>query len=236
MEVVRQRLMSDAESLVAGGIDGLILENYGDAPYYPNRVPAHTIASMTVLGAELVRNFDTPLGINVLRNDGLAAMAVAASIGAKFVRINMLMGVRAASEGLVEGEAHLVLQYRRQLSTDCLVFADVDVKHSSAIGCVSLAGQVEDLLIRGLADAVIVSGTATGKETDLDDIKAAKQTSGEVPLFVGSGATSSNAKQLLAHADGIIVGTGLKHDLVTDNRVDVTRVRNLVDSIKQIRR
>ena len=235
LDVVRQRLMSDAESLVSGGIDGMILENYGDAPYHPNRVGPHTIACMTVLGAELVRKFNTPLGINVLRNDGLAALAVASAIGAKFVRINMLMGVRAASEGLIEGEAYHVLQYRRQLSAKCLVFADVDVKHSAAIGDVGLPDQVDDVLTRGLADAIIVSGLGTGKETDLYDIKVAKHSAGDVPVFVGSGATSDNADQLLIHADGLIAGTGLKHRLVTDNIVDARRVRGLVDAIKTIR-
>ncbi len=220
---------------MSGGVNGFILENYGDAPYHPQRVPPHTVAFMTLLGQELSASFNTPLGINVLRNDGLAALAVASAISARFVRINVLMGARAASEGLIQGEAHQVLQYRRQLGADCLLFADVDVKHSAALGLVSLSDQVEDAVLRGLADAVIVSGVATGKETALEDIRAARDAADDVPVFVGSGATPDNAAQMLAHADGLIVGTGLKKDGVTDNPVDPDKVHALLQAARNSR-
>src|SRR5438552_3899301 len=81
-------VLKDAEALAAGGIDGMILENFGDVPFYPGQVPSHTVASVTVLGRETRQRFEQPLGINVLRNDSAIAVAIAAAVGAEFIRVN----------------------------------------------------------------------------------------------------------------------------------------------------
>src|SRR4051794_7613276 len=94
-------VIRDAEALAGGGVNGLMLENFGDVPFYPGRVPAHTVAAMTAIAAEVRRRFpELPLGINVLRNDGCSAMAIAAAVGAHFVRVNILCGARLADQGI----------------------------------------------------------------------------------------------------------------------------------------
>src|SRR2546430_16684886 len=68
-------VLQDANLLAGGGVDALILENFGDAPFYPGRVPPHTVAFLTAIGCEVRSSFKLPLGINILRNDAESALA-----------------------------------------------------------------------------------------------------------------------------------------------------------------
>src|SRR5262245_31454411 len=121
-------VLVDAETLVDAGFHALLLENFGDAPFSPRRVPAETVAAMTRLAAEVARRFTVPLGINVLRNDGESALAIAAAVGAAFIRVNVLCGARVTDQGLIAGIAHDLLRLRRHLGADAVqVLADVDV-------------------------------------------------------------------------------------------------------------
>jgi membrane complex biogenesis BtpA family protein len=228
-------VMTDAEALAAGGADGFILENFGDIPFYPGRVPPHTVAFMTSLGCEIRRRFKHPLGINVLRNDAESALAIAAATEAEFVRVNIHAGARLTDQGLIEGTAHDTLRYRRLLGRDVKIFADVDVKHSAPVAVRDLSEEVEELVSRGGADAIIVTGSATGKQTDLEDLKAAKRAAGSAPVFAGSGVDRANAAGILQIADGLIVGTALKRDGVTTNPVETERVRTLMELLKPLR-
>jgi membrane complex biogenesis BtpA family protein len=221
-------VVKDANSLATGGVDALILENFGDAPFYPDRVPAHTIAFMSALGQEVKRRFDLPLGINILRNDAEGAIAVAAAVSAEFIRVNVHTGARVTDQGLIEGRAHETLRYRRLLGTDVKIFADVDVKHSAPVAVRGLKVEVEELVSRGCADALIVTGTATGKPTSFEDLKTAKETAGSTAVFAGSGVDVSNVAAILKIADGVIVGTAFKRDAVTENPVELDRVREFV--------
>ena len=95
---IRQHVLQDAEALAAGGVDGFIVENFGDVPFYPQRVPAHTVAFMTAIAVEVRRGFDLPLGINILRNDAESALAVAVAAGAQFIRVNIHSGARVTDQ------------------------------------------------------------------------------------------------------------------------------------------
>ena len=232
MGVVRERMFEDLDALVKGGVDGLILENYGDAPYFPRRVPSQTVSYLTRLAMEVRNSTSLPLGINVLRSDGISALAVAAAVGAEFVRVNVYTGVRVSGEGLIQGSAHEIQRYRRELGVDVKVFADVDVKHSTGVGSVDLADEVTETILRGRADAVIVSGKATGSETRTEDLRRAKKSAGCTPVLAGSGVTAETVSETLRWADGAIVGTGFKVGGVTDNAVDLETVRKLMDAAR----
>jgi membrane complex biogenesis BtpA family protein len=229
---IREWVFRDAEALAAGGVHGFIVENFGDAPFYPRRVPPHTIAFMTAIATAIRSQFALPLGINVLRNDGVGAIAIAAAVEAAFVRVNVYTGARLTDQGIIEGEAHRLLRYRSSLKSNVRVFADVAVKHSAPIADRPLADEIEDTILRGRADAIVISGRATGKETPLDDLKAAKMAAGSTPVLAGSGTTITNAADVLAVADGIIAGTALKRDGVSTNPVDPSRVCDFMDRLR----
>lgn len=230
MERIRSTLLRDAELLVEGGVDGLMMENFGDVPFYPGRVPAYTVAQVTELAAEVRRAHPfVPLGINVLRNDGLSALAVAHAVGAKYIRVNVLSGARVTDQGVIQGIAHDLLRERKMLGAESVkIFADVDVKHSAALAGRPAGDEVDDTLERGLAEAVIASGAGTGKPTDLEKLKVIKKAAGKAPVFIGSGITAETIGNYLAHADGFIVGTYFKKDNVSTNPVDQERVKRLL--------
>jgi len=234
-------VLKDAEALADGGIDGMILENFGDVPFYPGQVPPHTVAFLTALGREvrrlgrLGRPFDRPLGINVLRNDAAGAMAIAAAAGAEFIRVNIHTGARVTDQGVIEGMAHETLRYRKLLGCDVKIFADVDVKHSAPLARRDLAVEVEEALLRGCADAIVVTGAATGRQTAVEDLKIAKAAAGDAPVIAGSGVDVANLATVLEVADALIVGTSFKQDSVATNAVDAERVRTFMRAVAGFR-
>src|SRR4051812_32160574 len=145
VKAVREIALRDAAALHEGGAHGLMIENFGDVPFYPGRVPAYVVAHMTAIAAEVRTRVALPLGINVLRNDGLSALAVAHACGAEFVRVNVLCGARVADQGLLQGIAHDLLRERLLLGAtagDLKILADVDVKHSAPLAPRELIDEV----------------------------------------------------------------------------------------------
>lgn len=218
-------VLEDAKALAAGGVHALLLENFGDIPFFPGSVPPHTVAFLTALAVDVKHQFKIPLGINVLRNDPQSALAVAAAVSAEFIRVNVHTGARLTDQGVIEGAAHETLRYRKLLGSNTQIFADVDVKHSAPLAPRDLKVEVEELIQRGGADAVIVTGSATGREASLDDLKAVKAAAGDACVIAGSGVDAGNVLKILRVADAVIVGTSLKHDGITGNPVDPARVQ-----------
>jgi membrane complex biogenesis BtpA family protein len=229
---IQEMLLRDAEALATGGVHGLMIENFGDTPFYPDRVPAHVVAQITSLAGEVKRRFDLPLGINVLRNDGRSGLAVAHAVGADFIRVNVLCGARVTDQGIIQGIAHDLLRDRTILGAQNIkILADVDVKHSAPLAVRPIEDEVDDTIERGLADAVIVSGAGTGKATDPSHVQAVKRAAGDTPVLVGSGVSAKTIAALTPRCDGFIVGTAFKLDGKARNPVQVERVRELMRAL-----
>ena len=221
--------LSDARALHDGGIDAVLVENHGDAPFTAGRVEPATVAAMAVIAAEIRRALpDRPLGVNVLKNDARAALAIACACGAQFIRVNVHAGAVVADQGIVQTDAYQTLRDRRLLDADVRLFADVQGKHAVSLAPVELEQEARDLVHRGLADALVVSGRATGEATAIADLKRVRSAVPDVPLLVGSGVTPDTVAEILSIADGAIVGTFLKRDGDVRQAVDPTRVRRLV--------
>lgn len=231
---IRERLLADAEALASGGVDGLMMENFGDAPFLPGALPAHVVADMAALAGAVSDRFDLPLGINCLRNDALAALAVAHAVGGAFIRVNVLCGARVTDQGVIEGPADRLLRERARLDAEAIrIVADVDVKHSAPLGTPRpLVDEVADLVERGGADAVVVSGPGTGRSTDPGQVDAVRGAAGTAPVLVGSGVDADGIAALVGRSDGVIVGSSLKHDGDPRAAVDPARVRELVARLR----
>lgn len=227
LAAVTERAVADARALEAGGFDACLVENYGDAPFAPARVDPATVAAMACVVAEVRRAVRFPVGVNVLKNDARAALAVAAATGAAFVRVNVHVGAVVADQGVIQGDAYRTLRYRRLLGTATRLFVDVGGKHAVPLAPVDPAQVARDAAYRGLADALVVSGVATGEPTPLADVRRARAAVPDRPILVGSGVTPETVGDLLAVADGAIVGTWLKQDGRTTNPVDPDRVAAL---------
>ncbi|WP_306057965.1 BtpA/SgcQ family protein [Natronococcus wangiae] len=221
-----------------GGIDGIMLENFGDAPFYPDEVPTSTVAEMAALATALTSAVDVPVGVNVLRNDAEAALSIAAAAGADFVRANVHVGTAATDQGVLEGRAHETLRLRDRIDADAAILADVHVKHATPVGDADIRRAALETVERGRADGVIVSGSGTGAETALEDVERVADVLAErdperAPVFVGSGVASETVGDCLeAGADGVIVGTALKEGGETTNRVSSERVTELVSAAR----
>lgn len=232
-EAVEKAALQDAGALVRGGIDGLILENFGSAPFprgtADQPTAPHQVAAMAMLARKLVDEYgqEVAVGVNCLRNDVRAALGIAAAVGARFVRVNVHTGAMVTDQGLIQGEAYETLRYRMSLGAEVAIMADVLVKHAAPLAPLAVDEAVRECTGRGLADGVIITGRATGGPIDLPTLEQARGACGEHPLLLGSGVSPENAAALCPLADGAIVGTWLKRGGDVGAPVDEERVRRL---------
>jgi len=224
INAIYDQAIAEAEIFQKNGIDGLIVENFRDKPFFPDRVPAETVAAIAGITREVMRNFTGPVGINVLRNDAESAMAIASAVGADFIRVNVHMNAIVSEQGIIQGNSHKTLRLKSALKSKALIFADVGVKHGSALVSRGLAIETIDLEKRGLVDAIIVSGELTGSETSASDVDIVKKNT-NLPVIIGSGATPENIHKIYNKIDGMIVGTYFKKDGIGNNFVDSERVQ-----------
>ncbi len=227
-----ERAVADARSYQNGGATGLIIENFGDVPYAKDTVEPHVIAAVTLTVQAVLATVDLPVGINLLRNDARAALGIAAVAGASFIRVNVHIGATVTDQGIIEGQADRTLRYRQLLGTQTEIWADVHVKHGAPLGNISLEDAAEDAVYRGLANAVIVTGTGTGKQTDPGDVTRLRRRLPDVKILVGSGVSPDSIPLLLPAATGFIVGTWAKERGEVQRPVDPRRVARLVEAIQ----
>ncbi len=227
-----ERAVREAVLLQNAGFDAIVVENFGDAPFHATTVEPHTIASMAQCVRAVVSECRVPVCVNVLRNDAIAALAVAATAGARAIRVNVHMGVYATDQGMIEGRAAQTLQYRQRLDADVAIWADVHVKHAQPISQPDITLAAEELVDRVRADELIVSGSTTGRSADLDDLRRVKGAVPHCPVFVGSGVTAQNVREYLELCDGVIVGSDLKPDGKASNPLDTDRVKRFVTAAR----
>jgi membrane complex biogenesis BtpA family protein len=234
MRGILESVRRDAETWASGGANALIVENFGDVPFRKGAVGPETVAAMTLAVSLVSAESGLPVGVNVLRNDVEAAVAIAAHAGGRFVRANVYAGAAVTDQGLIEGRADAVQALIRRLDARISVWADVDVKHAAPLASRPIGDLAEDAVVRGLAEAVIVSGAGTGQPTNRADLQAVRAALPGIPIYVGSGATEATLPTLLELADGAIVGTAAKVDSIVTNPIDPDRVRALVAAARAI--
>ncbi len=221
----------DMDALAAGGLDAVIVENFGSAPFNKGTsedpAPSHQVAAICVVAQEARERF-AHVGVNVLRNDAMAALGVAAALGLDFVRVNVHVGAYVTDQGVIEGEAARTMRYRSALGVDVELWADVLVKHASPLAPLSVEQAAADTYARGGASALIVSGTGTGAPVDVGVLERVRGAAPGAPLYVGSGASPDTAAALGRWCDGAIVGTYLKEGGDVRAPVDAERVRRML--------
>jgi len=228
----------DADALADAGITAVMIENYNDVPFYPHTVPHETVAAMTRLIAAVRRDFPSfRVGVNVLRNDVDAALAIAAATESHFVRVNVHVGSTVTDQGAIEGRAWHTLRRRRELGLEQVgIMADVRVKHARPLVERPLAEEAQDLRLRGCADAVIVTGVATGSGADVADVATVAAALPDCPVLVGSGMTTENVGPFMEHAAGCIIGSSLKEtDTSGKPVVSVTKTKEFLAAIAKSR-
>ena len=233
LDEIIELAQEDVNSLLFGGVDGLIIENFGDIPFTKDDVSKRTIASFTkvVENIEYVR--DVKVGINVLRNDGIAALSIAEATNADFVRINVLNNVMMyTDQGIIEGKAHEIAEFKNTLNKEIDIYADVFVKHAVPPEGSKIENHTEELIERAGADVVIVTGDGTGHQIDIEDLSKVREIVPQGRLAIGSGVNEENVEDYVDLSDILIVGTSFKVDHDVSKRVDQRSVEQLIQKIK----
>jgi membrane complex biogenesis BtpA family protein len=235
VDALRERAASDALALARGGVDAIIVENFGDVPFFAGAVPPESVAALALALATVRASAPgVTVGVNVLRNDARAALGLCAAAGAAFVRINVHTGAMLTDQGLIEGRAAETLRERARLCPGAWICADVHVKHAVPLGGERIEDAAADARERGLADVLIVSGARTGAPPAPERIAAVRERVPGCPVWIGSGLDERNARELLALADGAIVGSALEAGGRTGAPVEearVARMRLLFDAV-----
>jgi len=229
IDPVLEAAVADLAGLAQGGADGAIIENFGDAPFFPGSVPPVTVAAMTATAVFLRAHApkDFLLGINVLRNDAAAALSIAAVSGATFIRVNVHTGAVVADQGIITGQAHETLRLRAALGKPIAILADVGVKHAVPLAARSIEEEARDAAERGMADAILVTGARTGEPVDREQLISVRRAVPGVMVLCASGVDLDTVRVLEPHCDGFIVGTWLKRNGRLEEPIDVARVRQM---------
>lgn len=228
MLAVRDWVRRDLEALQTGGIHAVMFCNENDRPYRLD-ADAAAIAGLTDVVASLRGELSVPFGVDVLW-DPRATLAVAAATGAAFCR-EIFAGAFAGDFGLWVRSAGDAFRYRREIGAEQVrLLFNINAEFAAPLAPRPLAEVARSIVFSSSPDALCVSGPITGQPVDasgLAEVADAVTASG-VPVLVNTGFRASQAAALLQHADGAVVGSSLKVDGITWNRVDVSRVRELM--------
>jgi membrane complex biogenesis BtpA family protein len=228
VDAIAETAVAEARRYMEAGFHGLVIENTHDRPYLKGGVGPEIVAAMAAIGREVRRAVRAPLGIQILAGANREALAVALACGASFVRCEGFVFAHVADEGLIESSAGDLLRYRRAIGADGIrVWVDVKKKHSAhAITADVDLAETAHAAEFFLADAVIVSGPATGRPTLPADVRAVSEAV-SLPTVVGSGMTPANFADYAA-ADAFIVGSSVKRDGHWSSPLETERLEAVV--------
>ncbi|MBD3237842.1 MAG: BtpA/SgcQ family protein [Candidatus Eisenbacteria bacterium] len=224
----------EARVLLGAGFDGLVIENYGDAPFFATQVPPETIAAMSAVACEIRRLGTFPLGINVLRNDAQAALAVATAARAELIRVNVLAGTMLTDQGLVTGPAASLLRKRKLLGARVAIWADLLVKHAAPLAPTDPLDAARDLSERAGADALILTGRRTGQPVDRRVLEQLHRSLARLPRIVGSGVQAENLADYWADASAFIIGSAFRRGGRPGRALDPDRLHRLMRVRRQL--
>lgn len=232
---ISEKAVSDAKIMADNGIDGLIIENFGDK-MFQKTVGPETVAAMTYITKDIKNAVDVPIGLCVLQSDAISAIAIAKAVQGAFVRVPYYTETSVVDTGTMESIAAATLRYRKYLNADVKIFADVHIKHSYPLMQRPIEYAAEDSFHRGLADAIIITGRKTGGDTNPDDVRRVREALPEVPLAVGSGVNEENVGKYISMVDAIIIATGLNYGGEVETGPDPARVRSFMNKVNELRK
>jgi uncharacterized protein len=238
MQQIIDFAVRDAERLVEGGVDAVMVENMWDLPYSVGTdVSPEQMCTQAVAAHEVFRVVKVPVGVNVVHNGGRVVLGIGIAAEAKFVRVCLLTGAQVWDTGEFDhGCAHELLTTRKLAFAEKIkLFCDVDKKHSVRFPGIDLETHIEWTEYY-LADALIVSGKMTGSAPTVEKVKMAREAIGSRrPILMGSGTNSENVTDFLKYADGCIVGSSLKEGNRPENPVSVEKVKKYMAAVEKVR-
>jgi hypothetical protein len=222
----------DLAALQDGGVDAVLFCNENDIPY-STHVGVEVAAAMAAVIGRLRPQIRVPFGANLLW-DPAASIAVALATGATFVR-EVFTGVFDSDMGLLAPDYGAIAGYRHAIGAGHVrLFANITPEFSRSVGGRSVAERASSAAYLGV-DALLISGPAAGVAAATSDLREAKSAAGSLPVLANTGVNHDNVEEILAIADGAIVGTSLKVDGDTWKQVDPERVVEMVSRVREAR-
>ncbi|HON44421.1 MAG TPA: BtpA/SgcQ family protein [Planctomycetota bacterium] len=215
------------------GLQYIMIENMHDIPYMNRKVAPEIVAAMTQIAIQVRSHFEGYIGIQILAGANKEALAVAHCAHLDFIRAEGFVFGHVADEGYIDSCAGELLRYRKFIGAERIVIlTDIKKKHSSHaitsdIDIADTAHAAEFFL----SDGVIVTGTATGNEPDLHELKIVKKAV-KIPVLLGSGITPENIEKYLPYADGFIIGSYFKKDGYWENELEKNRILKLMEVLR----
>ncbi|MGY4706369.1 BtpA/SgcQ family protein [Candidatus Bipolaricaulota sp. J31] len=236
VEEIVEFALREAEALCEGGVDAILVENFHDYPYPTGKVPTPTLIAMAAVAHRVKEAVDRPVGVNLLFNDAEDELYLAWCLGLDFIRVEGFVDLLLSDMGPLLPAAPDLMRLRRTLGAEGVaILADVQGKYTHALPARDIVDSARDALERGLADAVILTGARTGQSAPLGLVRHLKEEFPEAKVLLGSGITPQSVPELLAVADGAIVGSYFKRDGNVHNPVDPARVRELMAAARRAR-
>jgi predicted TIM-barrel enzyme len=210
----------EIDLLIDNGIDGVIIENY-----FGNIEDLEEVLRYVSSERE-----DIVYGVNALRHDS-KAFDLANLYKAKFIQIDSVAG----HLNEVDDQKFNEFIKNKRSESDAYVLGGVHFKYQPYLSGRSLE---EDLRIgTGRSDGIVVTGSGTGIETDLDKINHFKEIIGkDFPLMVGAGLNANNCYEQLSIADGGIIGSYLKNTQKDDGDVSEEQIKLFMDEVRKLRK
>jgi uncharacterized protein len=233
IQAIYERAEWEADALQRAGVDAIIVENLGDEPYLIGEPAPDQLALMSAVTYQVVRTSCVPVGVNVQFNAWQAEIAIAHACRADFVRVEVFVDTVLMAQGTVQPCAAQITRYRKSLGANVHLWADVQTKYTANILPQPITQSAKDAQDAG-ADALIVTGAATGAATPLDAVAEVKQVV-NLPVLVGSGTNSDTVDQVLKIADGAIVGSSLKEGGNAKNKVSYEATKAFMEKARKAR-
>lgn len=228
--------IKEAEIYLSAGIDSIAIENMHDVPYLNRKIGPEITSLMSIIGYEIKTRTKLPVGIQILAGANKQALAAAKSAGLDFIRAEGFVFSHIADEGSMDSDAAELLRYRKMIDAEnILVFTDIKKKHSShnitSDVCIEETAHAAEFF---LSDGIIITGTATGKETDINEIKTVKKST-FLPVIIGSGINQNNVADYLPTCDAMIIGSYFKKNGNWKNAIDQQKVKSFMKKISDLR-
>lgn len=229
------KAINEAQIYLDAGINSIIIENMHDVPYLNRKVGPEITSLMSIIGYEIKNKTNFPIGIQILAGANKEALACAKSAGIDFIRAEGFVFAHVADEGIINSDAGELLRYKKNIDAkDILIFTDIKKKHSShnltADVSIEETAKAAEFF---LSDGIILTGTSTGKEADLNELKAVKKIS-KLPVIIGSGITEMNVESYLPFCDAMIVGSFFKENGNWKNKVEKKRVELFMKKVNSL--
>ena len=230
------KAIEEAKLYRNAGVDAIGIENMHDVPYLNKSAGPEISSLMSIIGYEVKLKTNLPVGIQILAGANKQALAAANSAGLDFIRAEGFVFSHIADEGIIQSDAAELMRYRKNIGAEnILIFTDIKKKHSSHN--ITSDVSIEETAVAAeffLSDGVIISGQATGKEADLNEIKKVKK-SVKIPVMIGSGITENNIDKFLPACDAVIVGTYFKKRNNWKNTIDKVKVDAFMQKVNNLR-